>query len=206
MLTPKGYCQIYQIENYLLTEIIADFEDQVKEWIAQMEKYVENQTGKIFIADSVATVRKFQVESFEETAIGSYRTTPNELFIDECVKVDELKIDGEVIDTDDYLFYPANELPITRIKLTDDSGLVFTEGEQNIEVEAKWGYSVAVPNDISFATMVFVCGVINYSLQAEGEVKSETIGSYSVTYKEEKQWQDFERAKGILENYMKVII
>lgn len=205
-MTPKGYTTITQIENYLLTVIALDFQDQVKDWIAIIEKWIENETGRVFIANSVASVRKFQTESFKETAIGSYRTTPNELFIDECVDIDELKIDGEVIDPNDYLFYPANNLPITRIKLTDDSGLVFTEGEQNIEVKAKWGYSVSCPNDISFATTVFVVGIINYSLSAEGEVKSETIGSYSVTFKEEKQWQDFDRAKEILKNYTKVVI
>ncbi len=202
MLIPKGYCQIYQIENYLLTQIAADFEDQVKEWVAQMEKYIEQFTGRVFIADTVATYKKYEVEGKAEnfgTVVGE------DLFIDDCVEVTELQIDDEVVDVDDYVIYPANITPKTRIKLKDDSGVSFTIGEQNIEVKAKWGYSVAVPNDISFATTVLVCGIINYSLQAEGEVKSESIGSYSVTYKEEKQWQDFERAKHILESYVRII-
>ncbi len=55
METPKGYCIISQIENYLLHTIEDYFKPQVNEWIAQMEKYVEQQTSRVFIADSSAS-------------------------------------------------------------------------------------------------------------------------------------------------------
>lgn len=205
MSAPKGYTNIIAIENYLLVEIDIGFKDQVEEWIAQMEKYIEQETGRVFIADSDASVKKFQVEPFSPITIGDYRALPKELFIDECVEVAELKIDGEVISSDNYLFYPANELPKTRIKLTDASGLVFSRGEQNIEVKAKWGYSVECPDDISFATTILVAGTINFAGEMAGEIKSESIGSFSVTYKDEQGWQDFNRVKEILQKYTKIV-
>jgi len=40
----------------------------------------------------------------------------------------------------------------------------------------------------------------------EGEVKSESIGTYAVTFKDAKDWQDFERAKEILQQYRRINI
>ena len=204
--TPKGYTSIEEIEDYLLIDIIESFEARVTEWIAMMEKFVEKATGRVFIADTEASVKKYQISKELAVRVGRYFETERSLLIADCVEVTELKIDSVVIATANYLFYPTNELPITRIKLTDASGLRFASGEQNIEVKAKWGYSVDCPADINFATTVLVAGIINFSGSMEGEVKSETIGSYSVTFKDAKDWQDFERAKQILQQYKKIVI
>ena len=194
MLTPKGYTTIGQIQNYLLHTIKEYFKPQVSEWIAMMEKYVEQETGRVFIADEVATEKKYDGDS------------EIQLFLDENVEVSKLIIDSTEIADSDYLNYPPNELPITRIKLKDDTGLFFVAGEQNILVEAKWGYSVACPPDISFATTILVVGIINFSGEMSGEIKSEKIGDYAVAYKDKKDWQDFNRAKRILEKYKLIVI
>jgi len=195
MIDPKGYCSIAQIQNYLLHTIKAYFVPQVSEWIALMEKYVETETGRVFIADTVATEKIYDGDG--EVS----------LFVDENVAISKLTIDGTEISSDDYVTYPASELPISRIKLKKDTGLYFTqEEEQNILVEAKWGYSVACPHDISFATTILTVGIINFSGDMSGEVKSEKIGDYSVVYKDKKDWQDFERAKRILEIYKLIIV
>lgn len=190
----KRYCTIKQIENYLLHTIKEYFKPQVLEWIAQMEKFVEQETGRVFIADATATEKKYD---------GNGKLS---LFLDECVSVSKLTIDSTVIAASDYLLYPPNELPKTRIKLKDDAGLIFDKDEQNVKVEAKWGYSVICPADISFATMILVVGIINFSGEMSGEIKQERIGDYSVTYKEKKDWQDFERAKGILKKYKLILV
>ena len=194
MLTPRGYATIAQIQNYLLHTIKAYFVPQVSEWIAMMEKYVEQETGRVFIAITVATEKIYDGDG------------KIQLFLDENVDVSKLTIDSTEISDSDYLKYPANELPITRVKLKDDTGLFFTAGEQNIKVEAKWGYSVKCPPDISFATTILVVGIINFSGDMSGEIKSEKIGDYSVAYKDKKDWQDFERAKRILEKYKLIVI
>jgi len=194
MLIPKGYTTVGQIQNYLLHTIKEYFKPQVEEWIAEMEKFVEQETGRVFIADDTATEKIYDGDG------------ELSLFLDENVVVSKLTIDSTLIAASDYLFYPPNELPITRIKLKNDTGLFFTSGEQNIKVEAKWGYSVICPGDISFATTIFVAGIINFSGDMAGEVKQEKMGDYSVTYKTDKDWQDYERAKGILKKYKLIVI
>ena len=200
------YTSVTKIENYLLTDIAVGFVYQIDEWIEVIEAYIDKYTDRNFIADTTASYKTYEIESKKATVIGDYKQTIRELIIDDCVEVEELQIDDKVVSASNYLLYPINSLPKIRIKLKDISGLSFTKGEQNIKVKAKWGSSVDCPPDISFVATVLVAGIVNYSLNAEGEVKSESIGGYSVTYKDEKQWQDLERAKEILQGYKKIIL
>ena len=194
LLTPKGYTNIGQIQNYLLTTIKDYFQPQVEDWIAKMEKYIERETSRVFIADDSASEKLYD---------GNGKIN---LFVEENVEVSKVTIDSDEVSGDDYITYPANETPKSRIKLKDSAGFLFSKGEQNIKVEAKWGYSVECPADIAFAATVLAAGVINFSGEMKGEIESEKIGDYSVTYKKSKDWQDFQRAKEILENYRKIII
>ena len=194
MLTPKGYTNRGQIQNYMLHGIKDYFESQIDEWIAQMETYVETQTGRVFIADTEASEKIYDGK-------GGLN-----LFLEECVEVTKVTIDDVEVDSDDYLTYPASESPKTRIKLKDDAGLLFTEDEQNIKVEGKWGYSVACPGDISFATTVLVVGIINFAGEMPGEVKTEKIGDYTIAYKDKTSWQDIQTVKDILERYKLITI
>lgn len=181
---PKGYCEINDIEDYLLTEIDGSFEPQIESWIEAMENYIDKTTGRNFIADDQASVKKYDGD-------GDYR-----LFIDDAVDISKIEIDGNEVA--EYFLYPANDFPITKIELEDD---YFTRGHQNVEVEGKWGYSVDVPADITLACAILVAGVINQSLSQEGEVQSETVGPYSVTYKSEQNWRDFFNIKNTLLQY-----
>lgn len=199
----KGYTTRQQIENYLLITIDPSFYTQVNSWIEQMEKYIDQVTGRNFVADAVATERLFDGNN------------ANIFGIDDCISITSLKQgDGSIsspsiywttlVKDQDYMEYPANhaadDLPISELR---NLGTIFYKGFQNIKIKAKWGYSVTAPTDIITVTTILVAGIINYSLNAEGEVKTMSIGRYSVTYKDEKQWQDFDRIKGILEYYKK---
>lgn len=199
----RQYTTEEAIENYLLTDIDVSFSTQVDEWIEQMTVYIESVTGKIFIAGATDT-KKFEIVLNETDDIGKYTGSVVNLQIDDCVEVSKLKIDEEEVASTDYLLYPANAECKTRIKLTNDSGLEFTQGEQNISVEGKWGYSVTCPADIAFACMVLTAGIINNSLASEGEVKSVSMGSYNLTFKDEKQLSDFERVQEILNSYLNI--
>ncbi len=183
----KGYTTIENIEDYLLQSIDASFKSQIENWIEAMETFIEKETERIFIADAVASSKKYDGDG------------ERILYIDDAVEVEEVKVDDEEIDC---LFYPANTLPKTSLVAKDSK---FDYGNQNVEVKAKWGYSIAVPKDIEFVTTVLVAGIIQHSLSHEGEVQSLTMGRYSVTYKDEQQLKDFERTKDILQNYRRYL-
>lgn len=191
----KGYTNLTTIENYLLTIIDSSFVGQIEEWIADVEKYIDMKTGRNFIADTVATAKKYDGDNSRS------------ILIDDCVEITEVKIGTDpalsvaVSGEEDYFLYPANDVPKTKIKLT--GGIFPSWPMQCVSVKAKWGFSVDVPADIRQAATVLVAGIINYSLNADGEVKSMSIGRYTVTYKDEKQWQDFDRLEEVFKHYLK---
>lgn len=209
---PREYCTVSEIENYMSIEIEESFTSQVKVWIQWMSEYIEKQTGRVFIADSANSERIYEVNLSRSVSIGGQYASPIELIVDEFVNTStssmKLTIDDEELDSDEFLLYPATveQLPKTRLVLKKDTGLVFTEDEQNIKVEAKWGYSIEPPGDITFATIVLVAGMINNSWSSEGEMSSVTLGRYTMSFKDEKQLKDFERMQDILAMYSKPLI
>jgi hypothetical protein len=184
---------IEKIEDYSLIDIEESFEPTVQQYIDAVTAYIERYTGRTFTYDAEA----------EATARIYDGTNSGELFIDDAVEITEVKIKDTVLDEDDFVLYPANRLPKTRIILPYK---LFTSGNQNITVTAKWGYGETIPADLALAATVMVAGIINTQNQSEGEVQSETIGRYSVTYKTgSSQEHDFQSAKSILKMYRRMI-
>jgi len=193
----KGYSSRQEVENYLLITIDASFYAQIDTWLGEIEQYIDQITGRNFKADVLASARYYDGDN------------SSKLLIDDAVAVTEIKIADDVLlpDSDplladgDFILYPANKLPITKIVLR---GSIFPRWPLRcVKITGKWGYSVAVPVDIKQVATILLAGIINYSLNAEGEVKTMTIGRYSVTYKDEKNWQDFDRINEILKYYKK---
>lgn len=190
----KGYTNRTEVENYLLITIDESFHDQVDRWIGEVELYIDRMTERNFVADESPSEKLFDGD-------GS-----NNLILGDFLGIDDVSIDGDTITDPDsdaeqpYLLYPANTTPKTKLVLRASR---FPAGLQNISVTGTWGYSAECPVDITTVATVLVAGIINYSNNSEGEVQSESIGRYTVTYKTEKQWQDFERVKDILNYYTK---
>jgi hypothetical protein len=195
----KGYTSEQQIENYLGINIPVALQTQVTSWIEQIEKYIDQVTGRNFKADTLATEKLFDGNG------------ANIIAIDDAVQITEVKQgDGGIssasvywttlVKDEDYMQYPANELPKNELRTL---GGVFYRGYQNIKVKAKWGYSATAPKDIMLAATILTAGIVNYANNSSGGIKSMSIGRYSVTYKDDKQWQDFDRIKLILDYYKK---
>jgi len=144
---------------------------------------------KVFIADTEATAKLYDGDGEDST------------IIDDCIEITGVEI-SEV--ATDYLKYPSNKLPTTTIRL--ESG-VFTKGDQNVAVTAKWGYSEEVPSDIELAATTLASLIIEEAWQSEGETESESIGNYSITYrKTEKNKSKLDRAIAVLNSYRRINI
>lgn len=176
------------IENYLVISIDPGFDSQITEWIEAMSAYIDLVTGRTFEVPTTDTTKKYDGNN------------TNCLLIDDVLEVTTVEIDDTSVDLDDVLGYPANSTPKTRMVLKSN---VFTQGLQNIEITGKFGYGTTIPQPIKWATTVLVAGIVNNAYQSEGEVQQETIGRYSVTYKSEKEINDFEEAKKIIKLYRK---
>ncbi len=200
----REYTDKTQIENYLLVSIDSSFTTQISIWIQAVSAFIEKKTGRVFVADTVASERLYELNPENAISIGSYPASITEMAIDDCIQVTGLTIDGVSIDSSSYLTYPANSLPIRRIKLTKDSGLIFTFDEQNIGVTAKWGYSSTVTVDLQFAATILAAGIIQGHTEGGPGLQSIAMGGYSLVYKNQKQISDYEQALSIIDGYKRI--
>jgi hypothetical protein len=162
---------IDNVKNYLIQDIDEDYEPQVYVFIDAVTAYISRFTGRPFSYDTQAAAT---TKLYDGTGDG-------ELVIDDAVEVTGVSLYGEALDPSEYYLYPANSTPKTKIILPYRT---LPLGNQVVSVSAKWGYGEDVPDDLSFAATVLVAGIINTQRASEGgEVVSESIGGYSVTYK-----------------------
>jgi antitoxin component HigA of HigAB toxin-antitoxin module len=185
----KGYTTKTEIENFLMININEVFDTQVDLYISEIENVIDNETGRNFIADSTASERLFDGDN------------ESNLLIDDCIEITKIEVDGEEIT--DYFKYPSKtNYPINEIALEDG---VFNKGRQNVAVTAKWGFSAEVPKDIRLACTVLVSNILGLFLNGDDKVKTLSMGSYSVTYKDLEVITDVKNIKEILRKYQRMI-
>jgi hypothetical protein len=192
----KGYTSRQAIENYLLIEIDSSFNSQVDTWISEIERFIDEYTGRNFIADSSATARLFNGND------------KNELEIDDCIAVTKVELGTDdygtsFTETTGYVLLPANAIvkdqPIKAIHLKSE---YFNIGLQNHRITAKWGYSEECPGDIATAATILVVHLYKFGRGGiTGGIAQEKIGNYSVVYKDEKDKGEYETALSILNKY-----
>ena len=199
MAVKKNYTTELKLEAFLggLSIVTAEAEDAINQAITLVDKL----TGRNFVAGTTESERLFDGKGKEQ------------LLIDDCISISEVKVGSDyygdsktTLTTTEYIKLPNNYsakgFPISRLHLKND---IWQTGMQNHSVKAKWGYSLACPDDISFATLVLASGMYMFNRGgASGGVNSESIGNYSVSYENEEGWKNYKRAISILDGYKKI--
>ncbi len=173
------YTDIKTIENYLLTEIDLSFHSQVEEWIKYAENYINTETGRMFIADKEFSPRVFR----------GYQ----KIFIDDCVEIEKV-----VIGNREFRFraFPLNETP--KIALEGKA----IRGE--VEVYAKWGYSIEPPAEIKHIATLIVAGIMQTGMHPKGELSSVSLGIYSASYTKEQAVSE-KSIRNVLDKYKRYL-
>ena len=202
-LTNKVYTTAALIGKFL--NITAPADADVLEFILTAQKIIDDYTQKNFKADTSASARVYDGNDEQE------------LLIDDCVEISTVEqgVDfwGDSFNTiassgiDSYRTDPANRsvggitLPISKLILRQR---VWTKGSQNNRITAKWGYTVAPPEDIQMVATIIAAGLYNYNRGGVGDIKSEKIGNYAVTYANDEgnnSFGDFQKAMMVLDSY-----
>ena len=126
------------------------------------------------ITPTIATICAPNAGAYTFSGTNTYLVGKDELFIDEIVSLVELRIDGTIINSADYLLYPANEFPKTRIKLKKDIPLVDIEAV--IDQQNKWAYLIANDREetIRELTPARVTGTLDIPV---GRLRKMTLGN-----------------------------
>ena len=143
-----NYCTLDEIKASLdITE--EQYDDLIQAQIIAVKTLIDNHTERQF--DSVAEVRYFD-------------GTPEPLFIDDLVSVTSILLDEDgdgtyeaTMATTDYILYPLNKSPKTRIELSNESDYGgFASGiKQGVKITGTWGYST-VPGTINQTSIIQV--------------------------------------------------
>lgn len=186
----KEYTNETSIESYLLTDIDDSYSGQITEWIQAMSAHMDEYCNQSLVAPVSPVAETFRYDG----------DNTDTLIINTCNTLTEVRIDGVVTDV---LTYPANKPYITKIVLS--SGY-FPCGKQNVEVEAIQSMLTEIPADLRFVATVLVAGIIQNQIMGMKAGTTETIGDYSITYKDKKQVADYELAMGILQKYKRFVL
>jgi hypothetical protein len=201
------------INNALLQQFLGNSEaldaGETRRAMLAAEELVRGVTGRNFVADAAATARLFNGNGEQE------------LLINDCVEITKVEVGNnywgdsftEVAansgsNADSYIAMPVNRIddagmtwPIRKVMLRSRDWI---EGVANHRITAKWGFSAAPPEDIVFAATVLAAGIYKYGNGGSiGNIKSEKIDKYSVTYANEDQWTELNKAMEVLHRYKK---
>lgn len=183
MLENKGYTNKQLMSVYLAEPVTVD----VSSFIMAAQQYVDNYTQRDF-----KEIAEAEYEANLEKKLFDGNGRPD-MVIPQAVFINEIKVDGAEYP---FLTLPYNESPKYKVILKD--GNYFLRGQANVEIEAVWGYGYT-PSDIKMATTMIACNL--YNSDRNGAVGSEKIGDYSISYINDKDKKDFEKAKQMLDKY-----
>lgn len=177
------------VENYLNADIDEVLDAQLEEWIDAMSRYADTYCSQTLVSED-ETSKKYD---------GNGRST---LIIDDVLEISAVTVDGTAVTP---VQYPSNRARKNQLTLASGT---FPRGLQNIEVTGIHARFAELPNDLKYAVTVLVAGIL---LDVENPnksaaVKSEKVGEYQVTYMDEKQRADYNKAMEILTGYRPVII
>jgi len=195
----KQYCTIEDIENYLLIEISPEFEEQVEKWISAVSKEMDILANRVLVAPVVGSGDEYESKYYDGN-------NDRYLSIDDCQSIQEVIIGEEfgdnpvTLEATDYVINPKTP-PISQIILKTS---YFPLGIQNITIKGSFGLMAEITDDLSLACAVLVAGIINSQNNDNQTKKSESIGSYSVTYGDEKGFSDYEGALNTINSYRKI--
>ncbi|HEY1037153.1 MAG TPA: hypothetical protein VGE62_01065 [Candidatus Paceibacterota bacterium] len=186
------YTTPLKIEEYMMIEIEPSFEPVVERWIEAVSRMMDKYTNRTLVADPADVTRYFNGDGKDV------------FFPDDILSITELKVGDEygdnLVAVTGYGIYPkgGNE-PVRQITLRSGS---FTKGLQNIELKGKFGLFIETPADIELCATMLTAEIIKPSLpKVDTDIKSESIGNYSVTYTDIKSVPGSERFTQMLDPY-----
>ena len=165
------------IENYMLQDIDSTYSAFVASVIAMVEDYINKYCGVDFENGSSAD------RYYDGSGSG-------ELIIDEFQSISAVTIydtNGQQLYTltenTDYYTYPLNETVKNKLVLFSGGKLgIFPSWGRSIKVTGIFGFSAA-PTAIKIAALQLAAKILEKGLKG-GEASAESLGEYSIDYKE----------------------
>jgi len=167
----KDYLQIDNFTHSRTATAISD-------WINAVEEWIDNYCGRTFKSET--TTKLYDGNGKSQLITDDFTTLTSIEILDEDGNVED-----STSDSTDWFTIPANEKPKTAVKLNprgQSMRTIFPVGTQNIKLHGDFGYESSVPKAVEMAATMLVAELVKNHDQQAGDVKSESLGDYSVTY------------------------
>lgn len=168
--------------------------------LASVKAYIDRYCGKTF--EAVAGVKTYDGNGSNELLVDSLVGNPTYIKI--------LNSDGTTYLTltqgqsNDYVLLPLNSTEKNVIRLTAQGAYsCFSKQKSLVEISASFGASAAVPADIELAATKLIDAMAR---QGAGDVKSEALGDYSVSYASIEEKANSMGVVSILDSYRDIDI
>lgn len=180
-----AYTTKIAVQNYLQQQIDANFGTQLTAYIAAMSEYCDQLAGYPIYRD-------------EETTRLYDGCGGDTQLIDPVHTITEVKVGDEVTTA---LKVPYNSDTKTGLKLAANR---FPSGPANVSVTGIHSLKKELPAQVTHACTIFVAILLNQVKDQRGDVKSEKIGDYSVSFMTEQERIDYNQAVEIIKAYRPV--
>lgn len=186
------------LENFILQDIDSSFSTWITSVIEIVEDYVDQYCGTDF-HNSVSGDRYFDGSGSDELIIGPVQSISAVYLLDTSGNV------NATLATSDWNLYPLNSSTPTTLKLAlGGSYNNFGDYGRAVKITGIWGYSTA-PTPVKMAGIQLAARIINEGLRG-GQVSSENLGSYSVSYNKLDETSESMGIKDILNQYRVMIL
>lgn len=192
-----SYANEGHVENYLTIDIDNSFSAQISDWAEAVDLYIDKYCGRTF-SNTASEVRYYEGKGGRDLDIDNFVSLSSvEILEPNGNDTASTLTEGQ---GDDYVVYPYNTTPKYRLQLTNVARIgAWPTGLKRIKITGEWG-EASTPKDIVFAATVLLSGIVEKGLKG-GSIQSESLGDYSVTFREMDIISNDMGVKEILDKY-----
>lgn len=181
------------LENFILQDIDSTFSTWISGIIDTVEAYIDNYCGTDF-QNSTAGDKYYDGSGSNEIIIDPVQSISAVVFLNVNGNVDS------TLGTGDWNLYPLNDSSKYILRLSPGGSYgSFPSHGRAIKITGVFG-SATAPLPVKMAGIKLAAKLINEGLRG-GQVSSETLGSYSVSYEKVDEVTDSMGIKEILNQY-----
>lgn len=181
------------LENFILQDIDSNYSTWITSVISMVENYIDQYCGTDF-ENSNSSDRYFDGTGSDEITIGPVSSITTVQFLNITGG-----IDATLADTD-WNLYPLNDSSKYILKLSAGGNHPsFPSFGKSVKITGIFG-STTVPAAVKLAAIQLAARIINNGLRG-GQVSSETLGSYNVSYQKVDDEADAMGVKDILNQF-----
>lgn len=185
------------LEKYILQDIDSSYTDWINTIIGYVGAYIDQYCDTTYVGTGNDSDRYYDGSGSDSLIIDNFTSITSISILDNSGNV------IQSIPSGGWFTAPYNGSVFNTIILNGSAGYSeFPEGSRTVKVTGKFGYTT-VPEPIKFAAIQLATKIINEGLRG-GQVASENLGSYSVSYQKVDEVADSMAIKDILNKYRRI--